>query len=99
MEHGPSVLMFIFSGALLAYAALMAITKDYKILPYRATVSVKPKNEKVYMVQLAKVVALAALVPILTGLTAFWNGLAAVIVFIVGLAVVLWIGTKIVKNE
>ena len=50
MKQGFSILMFFFAGALLLYAALMAITKDYNILPFRASVSVKPKNPKKYMV-------------------------------------------------
>ena len=54
MEYGYSVLMGFFSLALLLYAALMALTRDYKILPFRARVSVKPKNEKKYMLQMAK---------------------------------------------
>ena len=54
MEHGFSILMFFFAGALLLYAGLMALTKDYKMLPYRARQSVKPKNSEKYMVQLAK---------------------------------------------
>ena len=44
MEYGYSILMGIFSAAILVYAGLMALTKDYKMLPYRATISVKPKN-------------------------------------------------------
>ena len=36
MEYGYSILMGIFAGALLLYAGLMALTKDYKMLPYRA---------------------------------------------------------------
>ena len=34
MEYGYSILMGIFAGALLLYAGLMALTKDYKMLPY-----------------------------------------------------------------
>ena len=52
MEYGYSILMGIFAGALLLYAGLMALTKDYKMLPYRARTSVKPKNPKKYMTQL-----------------------------------------------
>ena len=59
MEYGYSILMGIFAGALLLYAGLMALTKDYKMLPYRARTSVKPKNPKKYMTQLAKVIACA----------------------------------------
>ena len=32
MDNGFSILIFIFAGALLLYAALMAITKDYNML-------------------------------------------------------------------
>ena len=58
MEYGYSVLMGIFSAMLLLYAGLMALFKDYKMLPLRARTSVKPKNEKKYMTQLAKIIAL-----------------------------------------
>jgi hypothetical protein len=60
MDYGFSILMFIFAAALLLYAAVMAITKDYNMLPYRSRVSVKPKNPEKYTVQLAKAVALVA---------------------------------------
>ena len=68
MEHGSSILMFIFAGALLLYAGLMAVTKDYNLLPLRARVSVKPKDKKAYTFQLAKVIALVAAAPALGGL-------------------------------
>ena len=93
-----SILLLIFSAALLLYAGLMAVTKDYKILPYRSQVSVKPKNPKAYMAQLAKVVALVAAVPAAGALAALWNGIAAAVVLIGGLIVTLWLGTKIMKK-
>lgn len=98
MEYGFSILMFIFSAAILLYAGLMAWTKDYKILPFRARVSVKPKNPKRYMTQFAKVTALVAAAPLLSGLVGLWNLLAALIVLIVGFVAFIWIGTKIMKN-
>lgn len=49
MDEGYSILM-----ALVA----VAILKDYKMLPYRARVSVQPKDEKRYILQLSKVVAI-----------------------------------------
>ena len=63
MEYGFSILMFIFSGILLLYAGLMALTKNYDMLPVRARVSVKPKDKRAYAVQLAKVIALVAAAP------------------------------------
>lgn len=98
MEYGFFILMFIFSAAILLYAGLMAWTKDYKILPFRARVSVKPKNPKRYMTQFAKVTALVAAAPLLSGLVGLWNLLAALIVLIVGFVAFIWIGTKIMKN-
>ncbi|MBR3505027.1 MAG: hypothetical protein IKO07_12425 [Clostridia bacterium] len=98
MEYGFSILMFFFSAALLIYAGILAVTKDYTLLPRRARVSVKPKNSKVYAFQIAKAVALAALAPALGGLAGLWNGAAGAAVLIAGLVACLWLSTKIVKN-
>lgn len=98
MEYGYSILMGIFAGALLLYAGLMALTKDYKMLPYRARQSVKPKNPKAYMTQLAKVVALVALAPALSAIVGLWSMLAALIVLIAGFVVSLWLGTKLMRG-
>ena len=98
MEYGYSILMGIFAGAILLYAGLMALTKDYRLVPYRARQSVKPKNEKRYMTQLAKVVALVALAPALSALAGLWSMAAAVIVLIGSMVLFLWLGTKIMKG-
>ena len=98
MEYGYSVLMAIFSAALLLYAGLMAIFRDYKMIPMRARVSVKPKNEKKYMAQLAKVIALVALSPALSALAGLWNPIAGLIVLILSAILFIWLGTKLMKN-
>ena len=98
MEHGFSILMFIFAGALLLYAGLMALTKDYKMLPFRARQSVKPKHPKEYMIQLSKIVALAALAIALGAAVALWNAAVGAIVLIAGVVAVLWAGTKIIQK-
>ena len=98
MEYAYSILMGIFSAALLLYAGLMALTKDYTLLRYRLRQSVKPKNPKLYMTQLAKVVALVALAPGLSALAGLWNMAAAVIVLIGGLVVFIWLGTKLMRG-
>ena len=98
MEHGYSILMSVFSAAILLYAGLMALTKNYKILPVRATQSVKPKDEKRYMTQLSKVVALVALSPALSALAGLWNMTAALVVLIVSAVLFIWLGTKIMKG-
>ena len=38
MEYGYSILMGIFAAMILAYAGLMALTKDYRILPVRLSI-------------------------------------------------------------
>ena len=98
MEQGFSVLMFIFAGLILLYAALMAITKDYNMLPVRARVSVKPKDPKKYMVQLSKIVALVALAIALGAAVALWNPAVGGIVMIAGVIAVLWAGTRMIRK-
>lgn len=98
MEYAYSILMGIFAAALLLYAGLMALTKDYNMLPYRSRQSVKPKNPKAYMTQLAKVVALVALAPALSAIAGLWSLLAALIVLLAGLVAFLWLGTKLMRG-
>lgn len=95
MEYGYSVLMAVFSAALLLYAGLMALFKDYKMLPMRARVSVKPKDEKRYMLRLAKMIALAAASPALSALIGLWNIPAAFVVLLVSAVLFIWLGTRI----
>lgn len=58
----------------------------------------KPKDEKRYMTQLAKVVALVALSPALGALAGLWNMTAALVVLIVSAVLFIWLGTKIMKG-
>ena len=99
MDQYFSIFMFIFAGALLLYAFILAVTKDYNMLPYRARVSVKPKNAKKYAVQLAKVVALTGAAIALGAAVSLWNGLAGSVVMIAGVIAALWAGTKMVKDR
>ncbi len=98
MENGFPIFMLIFAGALLLYAALMAVTKDYNMLPFRARVSVKPKNPEKYMVQLAKIVALAAVMIAAGAAVALWNAAVGAVGMVVGVIAALWCGTKIIKK-
>ncbi len=98
MEHGFSMLMFIFAAAILLYAALMAITKDYRMLPFRARQSVKPKDPQAYMVQLSKIVALAALAIALGAAVALWNNALGAVVLVAGVVAALWAGTRIIRK-
>ena len=99
MDYAFSILMFLFAGALLLYAGLMAATKDYRLLPLRARVSVKPKDPKAYTLQLSKAVALSAAAPTLSGLAGLWNANLAMIVLPIGFVVCIFLATKIVKQK
>ena len=98
MDHNFSILFLIFAAAILLYAALMAITKDYNLLPYRARVSVKPKNPKTYMLQLAKAVALVGLAIGAGAAVSLWKAGIGIVIMVGGSIASLWLGTKIVKN-
>ncbi len=97
MDNGFSYLMLAFSAALLLYAALLAATKDYNLLPRRAAVAVKPKDSRAYTFQLSKVIALVAVGPALGGLVGLWNTMAGLVVLIVSTVALIWLGTKIMK--
>ncbi len=99
MEYGYSIIMGIFAGAILLYAGIMAISKDYTILPLRVRVSVKPKNPKKYTTQLAKIIALVACAPALSALVGLWNVAAAAIVLICAVIFFIWLGIKIVPFD
>ena len=91
--------MLIFAAAILIYAGLLAVTKDYKMLPIKAQIAVKPKDEKAYAAALAKCIALTALVPALTAFAMLWHWAAAIAAFVIGLVLTLWISTKIMKGN
>ncbi len=95
-----SIFMFIFSAAILLYAAILAITKDYKMLPLQVQVSLKRmKNRKEYVFRLSKAVALAAIAPAAGGIVGIWSGIGALIVAVAVLIVVLWIDVKMMKDK
>lgn len=98
METAFSILMFTFSGALLLYAGLLALTKDYKLLPYRARIAVRPKDPKKYAAGVAKCVALTAPGPALSGLVGLWSRAAAIPVLIVVTGGCVWRGMKFMKG-
>ncbi len=97
-QAGISILMFLFAGAIFIYAILMMVTKDYSILPWRSTISVKPKNKKKYTYELGKVMAVVAIAPALAGLVALWNAALSIPVLIIGVIIAIWIGTKMMKS-
>lgn len=99
MDINFTIFMGIFSGCIWLYALILAITKNYNLLPVRATVSVRPNDTKAYTFQLAKCIALTGSVPLLTGLSGLIHGLLAGFVFVFGLIFCLWLSTKLMKNQ
>ena len=98
MEYGYSILMFIFSGALLLYAALIALTGSTGLIPRQH--SVKTDNPRRYARRFAGVLALTALAPAHSGLIALWlgPGIWAVVSLPAAFAVCLWAGTKLMEG-
>ena len=98
MDSICSIVLGVFAGALLLYAGLMALTKDYKILPIRGQQAVKPKDPKRYTAQFAKVIALVAAAPAIGAIVGIWSVIAAVVVTVAGIVVCIWLGTKIMRG-
>ena len=100
MENGFSILMLIFAGVLFLYGLLMILIRDYRMVPFRARVSVRPKNSKKYTARLGIVILLVALAVAFGAAVAFWKMWVGGIVMIVGVVGAIWIGAvKIVKEE
>lgn len=98
MDYGFTILMLIFSAAIQGYAAILAITKNYDLLPRRAAIATNPKDKKKYTLQLAKVLALVGLVPALCGIVGIWSPAGAGITGVIGLVVTFWLGSKFMKD-
>ena len=96
--HNFSILMLIFSGAILLYALILAWTKDVGLI--RRSYAVKMKNKKLYAVQFAKVLAIISIAPLLTGLAGLVieNGFVLAAVLIVSFVICARIGIKLMKD-
>ncbi|MBQ9428389.1 MAG: hypothetical protein IJU41_02450 [Clostridia bacterium] len=98
MEYAFSIIMAAFSAAILLFAGLMGLAGDYKMIPYRARASVKPKNPKKYARQLAKVLALVAIAPALGALVGLWHPGIGGVVLVAACVLLIWLGTKFMKD-
>ena len=94
-----STLMFIFSGAILFYALLLAWTKNIGLImrSYAAEIS----NKKQYAVKFAKILASTAIAPAITGLTGLIieNVLFLGIVFVASFVICIKIGITLFMKE
>ena len=92
-----SILMFIFSAALLIYAGWLARSKDPRMIPRHY--AAKMDHPERYAVQMAKAIAVVSAAPFLAGVVGVFSGIGCLIALIVGLVVTIWLSTKIMKNE
>ena len=74
---------------------LLALTKDYNLIP-RGYAS-RVKDKRAYAVNLAKVIALTAVPPAHCAIAALFNGVLAASVLVVEMVMALWIGSVIMK--
>ena len=92
-----AILMFCFSGALLLYAALLALTKDYKLIPRHH--AVRMKNGRAYARKMAGVIALTAIAPLYSGIAAMlFNEAVAMVVLVVEFVLTIWLGAILMKE-
>ncbi|MBO4535460.1 MAG: hypothetical protein J5755_05935 [Clostridia bacterium] len=98
MEYVYTIVMACLAGGLLLYAGMMALFKNYKLLPLRSRQSVKPKDPRKYMTQLAKVVALVAVAPAVSAVIGIWSIIAAVVVLVAGIVLVCVFAGRIMKK-
>jgi hypothetical protein len=71
-QEAVAILMFIFSGCLMFYAALLFIFQDYRMIMRHW--AAKMKNRKAYTRQFAKLLATVALAPLLAGIASLYAG-------------------------
>ena len=97
MEHGFSILLICFSGALFLYAGIVAPTKKI-ILPYRYQHTLKNTGPR-YAVQFAKIMAIVACSPLIAGGIGYFAGSAvAGILLLVTMIAAIVLATKIIKK-
>jgi len=94
--HPFSILMFIFAGAILLYAGLLALTKDYNLIPRGH--AAEPGDRKAYALACAKMLALVALAPLSAAIYGLFSLTLGAVMFPVGLVVCIGFGTRCFKG-
>ena len=88
-----SILMFCFSGAILLYAGLLALTKDYQLIPRNHATD--PKDKRAYAAAFARVMAVVALAPLSGGIYGLFNVALGLVALLVSFPVCIWIGVRL----
>ena len=98
MESAFSILMFIFSGALLLYAWMVSV---FGVTLIRRHWAVKMRDKKAYARGFAKVLALTALAPAASGVVALLvpSVFLVMLTLIVGIIGAIWIGLRIAGKD
>lgn len=98
MEYGFSILMFIFAAMLLLYALALYRSKDPKMIPRHYSAKMLYPGQ--YARYVAKIVAVVALAPILSGVVGlFLQNWIPAAVLVAGLVAAIWLGVRYVKYK
>ena len=100
MEYAFSILMFIFSGALLLYAGLVAVFGVGLIVRHWAA---KIRDEKAYARRFAKILSLTALAPALSGVVGLLvdmeqHPFLPLLTLVLGIIAAIWLGVRLTKE-
>ncbi len=100
MDKAYSILMWIFSAALLLYAGLLLLFKETELIPksYMAHI----ENKRTYAVRFAFLIMLIAVAPAISGLVAFFGEsfiIPALIVLVAGIVGAIIIGVKFIMPK
>lgn len=98
MENGFAVLMLIFGTVVMIYAAILSGGNE-KLLPIRVQPSLRRKDKKGQTKQIAKVLAVTALTPLIGGLLGLWRGNIACLIGMGCTAVVSVIAAILMKRR
>lgn len=101
MRYGFSVLMFCFAGMILIYALMVWHGGFNMIFRHWA---VKVNDKKAYARRFAKILAIVAIAPALSGLAGVIvdmeeSPFLPMVVFAVGLPVAIWLGVKMTEEK
>lgn len=88
-----SILMFLFSGALLLYAGLLRLTRSLALIPRSQDAQIADK--RAYVSSVAAMVAVTALAPLGSGIYALISMQLGAIAFVVDLPLCLYIGYRL----
>ena len=94
--HPFCILMLIFSGAVLLYAGLLFLTKDYNLIPRGYATA--PKDKKAYTMAFARMMAVVAMAPLSAAIFGMLNLTLGIVMFPISLGVCIWLGSQFFRN-